>query len=102
MIHVVAVITAKPGKREQILQAFRSNCPVVRAEEGCIEYGAAMDAENALPFQTRWGPDAFLVIEKWESMDSLKAHAAAPHMAAYGAKTKEFIASRVIHILSPV
>ena len=102
MIHVVAVITAKPGKREQILQTFRSNCPVVRAEEGCIEYGAAMDAENALPFQTKWGPDTFLVIEKWESMDSLKAHAAAPHMAAYGAKTKEFIASRVIHILSPV
>ena len=32
---------------------------------------------------------------------ALKAHAAAPHMAAYGAKTKEMIASRVIHILSP-
>ena len=24
-----------------------------------------------------------------------------PHMAAYGAKTKELLASRVIHILSP-
>jgi quinol monooxygenase YgiN len=34
-------------------------------------------------------------------MDALKAHAAAPHMAAYGAKTKEHIASRVIHILQP-
>jgi quinol monooxygenase YgiN len=41
-------------------------------------------------------------VEKWESMDALKAHAAAPHMAAYGAKTKELIASRAIHILSPV
>jgi quinol monooxygenase YgiN len=34
-------------------------------------------------------------------MEALKAHAAAPHMAAYAAKTKEFIASRAIHILSP-
>jgi quinol monooxygenase YgiN len=101
MIHVVAVITAKPGKREQILQAFRGNVPAVRAEKGCIEYGAAIDAENALAFQTKWGPDTFLVIEKWESMEALKAHAAAPHMAAYGAKTKELIAARVIHILSP-
>jgi quinol monooxygenase YgiN len=101
MIHVIAVITARPGKREAILQAFRANVPAVRAERGCIEYGAAVDADNALPFQTRWGPDSFLVIEKWETMDSLKAHAAAPHMAAYGAKTKEMIASRVIHILSP-
>ena len=28
----------------------------------------------------------------------LKAHAAAPHMAAYAAKTKDLIASRVIHV----
>jgi quinol monooxygenase YgiN len=101
MIHVIAVITAKPGKREEILQAFRANVPAVRAERGCLEYGAAIDAENALSIQTRWGPDTFLVIEKWESMDALRAHAAAPHMAAYGAKTRELIASRVIHILAP-
>ena len=102
MIHVVAVITAKPGKRDEILGHFRANVPAVRAEKGCIEYGAATDADPALPFQTKCGADTFLVIEKWESMDALKAHAAAPHMAAYGAKTKEMIASRVIHILSPV
>ena len=101
MIHVIAVITAKPGKRNDILTHFRANVPAVRAEQGCIEYGAAVDADNALPFQTKYGPDTFLVVEKWESMDALKAHAAAPHMAAYGAKTKEMIASRVIHILSP-
>jgi len=101
MIHVVAVITAKPGQRESILTHFRANVPAVRAETGCIEYGPAVDAENALPFQAKCGPDTFLVIEKWESMEALKAHAAAPHMAAYGAKTKDHIASRVIHILSP-
>ena len=102
MIHVIAVITAKPGKRAEILQHFRANVPNVHKEKGCIEYGAAVDAENALAFQTKYGPDTFLVVEKWESMDALKAHAAAPHMAAYGAKTKELIASRVIHILAPV
>ena len=85
MVHVLAVITAKPGKREEVLRHFRANVPAVRAEKGCIEYGA----------------DTFVVVEKWESMDALKAHAAAPHMAAYGAKTRELLASRVIHILSP-
>jgi len=94
MIHVIAIIAAKPGKRDQILRHFRTNVPAVRAEKGCIEYGAAVDAENALKFQTKWGPDTFLVIEKWESMAALQAHAAAPHMAAYGASTKELIASR--------
>jgi quinol monooxygenase YgiN len=102
MVHVLAVITAKPGKRDEVLRHFRANVPAVRAEKGCIEYGAAVDAEAALPVQTRYGADTFVVVEKWESMDALKAHAAAPHMAAYGAKTKELLASRVIHILSPV
>jgi quinol monooxygenase YgiN len=101
MIHVIAVITARPGMREEILRHFRANVSAVRAEQGCIEYGAAVDADPALPIQAKWGADTFLVIEKWESMDALKAHAAAPHMAAYAGKTREFIASRVIHILSP-
>ena len=101
MIHVLAVIAAKPGMRDSILQAFRANVPNVRAEQGCIEYGAAVDAEPALKFQTAFGPDAFVVVEKWESLEALKAHAAAPHMAAYAAKTKDMIASRTIHILSP-
>jgi len=101
MVHVIAVITAKPGKRALVLEHFRANVPNVAVEPGCIEYGAAVDAEGALPVQTKWGADTFLVIEKWESMDALKAHAAAPHMAAYGAKTRELIASRVIHILTP-
>jgi len=101
MVHVIAVITAKPGKRDEILRYFHANIPAVRAEQGCIEYGPAVDADPALPVQTKYGPDAFVVIEKWESMDALKAHAVAPHMKEYAAKTKELIANRAIHVLSP-
>ena len=101
MIHVLAIITAKPGKRDEVLAAFRANMPAVHAEAGCIEYGPAVDAEGMGGFQTKFGPDTFVVIEKWESIDALKAHAAAPHMAAYAAKTRDMIASRVIHVLSP-
>ncbi|MEZ5728970.1 MAG: hypothetical protein R3E48_13825 [Burkholderiaceae bacterium] len=32
------------------------------------------------------------MIEKWASVDALKAHAAAPHMAAYGARVKDMLA----------
>jgi quinol monooxygenase YgiN len=75
--------------------------PAVRAEKGCIEYDATIDTEGMGSFQTKFGPDTFVVVEKWESTDALKAHSAAPHMAAYAAKTRENIASRVIHVLSP-
>ena len=101
MIHVVAIITAKPGQREAILREFRANVPNVRAEDGCIEYGPAIDAEGLGSFQTKFGADTFVAIEKWRDTQALKAHAAAPHMAAYAAKVKDLIASRVIHVLSP-
>jgi quinol monooxygenase YgiN len=101
VIHVIAVITAKPGMREDVLREFRANMPAVHAEQGCIEYGPAIDAEGIGSFQTAYGPDTFVVLEKWESAEALKAHAAAPHMVAYGAKTRPMIASRVIHVLSP-
>jgi len=101
MIHVIAVITAKPGQRANVLALFNANVPAVRAENGCIEYGAAVDLDPALKFQTAFGPDSFVVVEKWASSDALKAHAAAPHMAAYAAKTKDLLADRKIHILQP-
>jgi quinol monooxygenase YgiN len=101
MIHVVAVITAKSGMRDKVLEAFHANMPAVHAEKGCVEYGPAVDADGAGPIQTKFGPDTFVVIEKWESLDALKAHGASPHMAAYAAKTREMIASRVIHVLEP-
>jgi quinol monooxygenase YgiN len=101
-VHVLAIITAKPGRRAELLQAFQANVPNVHAEEGCIEYVATVDAENAGSVQTRFGEDTFVVVEKWASVAALKAHAAAPHMAASAAKTKDLIASRVIHVLSPV
>lgn len=100
-VHVVAVITAKSGMRDTLLESFRANVPAVRAEDGCIEYQATVDAEGLGAIQTRFGGDTFVVIEKWASLDALKAHAAAPHMAAYAASTKELIAGRVIHVLSP-
>ncbi len=100
-VHVVAIITAKTGMRDKVLEAFRANVPAVHAEAGCIEYGATIDAEGVGGLQTKFGEDTFVVVEKWQSLDALKAHAAAPHMAAYAAKTKDMLANRVIHVLSP-
>lgn len=97
MIHVLAIITAKPGQRGALLQAFKAIVPTVHAEAGCIEYGPVVDVDGADP---AFGPDTFVVVEKWESLDALKAHAAAPHMAAYGQKTKDLVAKRAVHVLT--
>ena len=101
MINVIAIITAKPGKLPEVLEAFRANMAAVHAEKGCIEYAPVTDTPGMGKFQTPIGPDAFVVVEKWATKEDLMAHAAAPHMAAYGAKVKDLLANRVIHVLSP-
>jgi quinol monooxygenase YgiN len=98
MIHVLAIITTKPRQRDTVLGIFNANVPAVHAETGCIEYGATVDVDGADP---AFGPDTFVVVEKWESLSALKAHSVAPHMVAYAAKTKDMVAKRAVHVLSP-
>ena len=101
MIHVIATIELRPGRREEFLTVFRDNLAAVRAEDGCIEYGPALDADTGIASQTLIGPDKVMVIEKWESVEALKAHAVAPHMQAYRATTKDWVLNTEIRVLEP-
>lgn len=100
MIHVLAVITTRPGQRAAVLEEFNRNAVHVRAEQGCIEYTPVVDADDAPGFHTPLGPETFVVLEKWASLEALEAHSRAPHMAAYAAAVRERIDTRVIHVLS--
>jgi quinol monooxygenase YgiN len=100
MIHVLAFITAKPGQREAVLKEFRANMPAVHAEEGCIEYTPVTDLSGFGGAQAELGPDTFVVIEKWSTPETLRAHAAAAHMKDYGERTGAMVERRLIHVLS--
>ena len=99
IVNVVAKITTKPGMRDEVLKIFKENTPNVLHEDGCIEYGPTIDMEGVGAFQTPVGSDTFVVIEKWESLNHLMAHAVAPHMKAYASQIKDMLDSRVIHVL---
>ncbi len=101
MLHVLAIVTAKPGQRGRILEAWHANAAAVRAEAGCLAYEAVVDASGAAPGFATFGPDTFVVVEQWTSMDALQAHGAAPHMKAYASRVRELTASRAIHVLDP-
>jgi quinol monooxygenase YgiN len=93
MIHVIATITVKPGTRTHVLEAFRWVTPLVRTETGCIEYQPTTDIPTTSAAQDGPRPDVVTVIEKWESVEALYAHSAAPHMTEYRAKVKDFVVS---------
>ena len=101
MVHVLAIITAQPGMRGRIFEVFRANVQSVLAEDGCLGYEATVDVDPSGPGFAQFGADTFVVVEKWASIEALRAHAVAPHMKAYAASVKDLTASRAIHVLQP-
>jgi quinol monooxygenase YgiN len=47
------------------------------------------------------GPDRVTIVERWASVDALRAHDTAAHMLAYRGRVKEYIRGREIRILKP-
>ncbi len=101
MIHVIASIELAPGTRDKFLLEFRKLVPEVKAEAGCLAYGPAIDAETDIPTQARIGLDKVVIVEQWESIAALKAHAVAPHMQAYRVRVKEFVKGMELRVLAP-
>ena len=98
MINVLASISVKEGKRADFIAAFKDNLAAVRAEEGCIEYFPAVDINADLPPQ-QLDENEVTVIEKWASLEALRAHLSAPHMLAYKEKVKDIVEGVSLKVL---
>lgn len=101
MIFVIAEIELAAGKQDAFLEAFHQLVPEVLAEEGCIEYGPAIDEKTDLPAQVVNGSQIVTVMEKWASVDALKAHLVAPHMLTYREKVADLVKGTKLKILKP-
>ena len=101
MIHVIAAIEVHDGKRDVLIEEFRRIEQVVREEDGCIEYGTAVDAQTDIDVQIAERLNVVTVVEKWESVDALKAHLAAPHMVEFRERVKDVVTGISLQILDP-
>jgi quinol monooxygenase YgiN len=101
MIYVIATIEVVEGRRDEFLKEFHCIVPVVRQEQGCLEYGPAVDVPTAIAAQGPPRPHTVIVIEKWHNLDSLQAHLAAPHMAEYRERVRELVIAVDLQVLSP-
>jgi quinol monooxygenase YgiN len=102
MIHVIATVEVAAGQRDAFLAEFRRVVPLVRAEAGCLEYGPAIDLPTGLAVQPPPRDDVVTIIERWEGLDALRAHLAAPHMQEYRARVKGLVARVHLQVLQPV
>ncbi len=101
MIHVIAAIEVAEGRRADFLAEFHRVVPLVRAEDGCLEYGPTIDVETNIAAQAGVRDNVVTVVEKWESIEALEAHLVAPHMLDYRARVKELVVKAEIQVLRP-
>ncbi len=66
----------KDGALKALLPAMTAMIAASRAENGCIDYAYGPDLAD---------PDAFVVLEKWESWAALDAHFETPHLKTWRA-----------------
>ena len=101
MIYVIASIEVQPGKADAFLAEFHALVPKVHAEEGCIEYGPTRDVDSGIEIQGGVRENTVTIVEKWESLDALKAHLTAPHMGEYREKVKDLVVGVGLQVLEP-
>jgi quinol monooxygenase YgiN len=101
MIHVIATIEIAPGMRDDFLAAFAELVPDVRAEQGCLEYGPAVDLATSIADQPAARDNVVTVIEKWDSVEALRKHLEAPHMNRYRRTVKDIVLGVSIRVLEP-
>ena len=101
MIHVIANITLKKGKRDEFIEHIRALIPYVTQEKGCIEYSPTYDIKTQVDNQT-FDENKVTIIEKWKSIYSLQDHLQTPHMMNYRNKVEKLVENTDLKILSSI
>jgi len=102
MIYVVATIELVEGMRDAFLAEQRHLLPLVRAEQGCVEYVPTMDVSLSDPHKTPPRTHCIIMHEKWETLANLQAHAVADHMKEFRGKVKNMVVSTKVEVFQPV
>lgn len=74
LLTVVAEITAKAGKEDQLQRTLLGLIGPTRQEEGCVQYDLHVSTDS---------PGRFVFFENWTSRELLDRHLASEHLRAF-------------------
>ncbi|MCT4613745.1 MAG: antibiotic biosynthesis monooxygenase [Marinifilaceae bacterium] len=70
MIEVISKLTAKEGKEQALIEAFKEMIAPTKKEKGYIMYEMYQDSTN---------PAIMMVVEQWETKEDFDAHCSSNH-----------------------
>ncbi|MEZ5850516.1 MAG: putative quinol monooxygenase [Hyphomicrobiaceae bacterium] len=92
MIYVVATMTIKPEKREEVLAAARIVVAETQKETGCQSYDMHVSVTD---------PNKLVFVERWDDRACLTSHMGMPHFKTWRAVANEAIVARKVEIIAP-
>ena len=102
-VWVMCRFDLKPeANRADYIAQTKTILDTVRKEDGCLEYRLLGDAVTDWEKPQRFGERTLWMLEKWASVNSLKAHLETPHMKAFGPKVAGMRANGTFHVLEDV
>src|SRR5581483_6271790 len=84
-INVVAILHARAGRAEALVQELRANAERARNEAGCLQYDVHRSLDD---------PNLFVLYETWRSREALNAHFELPYMKAWAQRHAELVDRR--------
>jgi len=89
---ITAILTARPGKAEELEALLVSMAPHCRAEPGNLCWDVWRDTSN---------PDRYIIDELYRDAAAVEAHRGTPHFQAYLGKVPD-LAERMSVVSKPV
>jgi quinol monooxygenase YgiN len=76
---VVATLTPKPGRLQDLIEVMGATVPLVHDEPGCELYAVHSDGTSVI------------MVERWESPEALKVHSRGDNLKAFGAASADIL-----------
>ena len=86
-VTVIAEMTAKPGKEEELKRHLLVLVEHTRQEEGCVQYHLHVSDDDSRKF---------VIVENWTTREALDRHARSAHMNAFSQVSTELRADPVV------
>lgn len=87
MLVVIATLTGRPDKREELVAALSRAAAASRGDDGCLSYVFTRDLDDE---------DRYLSVETWRDQAALDAHFSTPHLAELLAKAPDLLAAEAV------
>ncbi|HEY0798073.1 MAG TPA: antibiotic biosynthesis monooxygenase family protein [Candidatus Baltobacteraceae bacterium] len=102
MIYIIATLTAREGRHDELVAAFDKNLDHVRAKRGCVTYDLAVHHDSGMPGQPPFDANDLLIVEAWQDWSAFTAHIGDPVYRAWYAGVYPAVAKASMQVLRQI